>query len=188
MSGPSNGDSKLISCHTLWLQRDEVSFRGQHARRVLDPGHQHVNSMKHSFIKIIQLSSHLLCKQWCCRSLPEPSTAHAGSSQGTLTFLIHTKGNFESWNNLNMDVFGLWGETGLPRENLHTHRENMQIPHRKAFSQERRDRPHDFYLFFFSSTSVNMEKAVANQSLLTSTHLICLSVCLCLYIYRYKSL
>ncbi len=39
-------------------------------------------------------------------------------------------GNLES--PINLRVFGLWEEAGVPGENPHRHEENMQTPHRRA--------------------------------------------------------
>ena len=55
----------------------------------------------------------------------------------SLTFTFTPTGKLEWPNNLTLSlhVFGLWEETGEPRENPCRHRENMQTPHRNTLTQ-----------------------------------------------------
>ncbi len=68
---------------------------------------------------------------WTSRQIITGLT-HRDIQPFTLTFT--PMGNLES--PINLHIFGLWEEAGVPRENPRRHGENMQTPHREALSHD----------------------------------------------------
>ncbi|XP_054613625.1 uncharacterized protein LOC129170266 isoform X3 [Dunckerocampus dactyliophorus] len=64
---------------------------------------------------------------------PANRRAHIDKQPFTLTFI--PMDNLESAINLTCMFLGMWEEAGVPRENPHTHGENMQTPHRNALGR-----------------------------------------------------